>query len=772
MNDGRPRDRVHQRIEKLLGEMRELLQTEKDSAIKQRWKAEWAPALLKIIEERKTRPQVEISLMGGTGAGKSTLVNALLDARILPVSNMRACTAAISEISYAPGSEYRARIEFVSRESWHREISLLLEDVRDSQSADDGDGDGDAVAIPRAAKDKLSAVYGPWESGELPSLDLADFQEPPEIARALDAGFEELATSTLTDFRKRIRDYLDSKCRFWPIVETVNVSGPFAALECGAKLVDLPGINDPNEAREAVTKAYLKRSRFVWIVFNIKRVLTKDVSNLMQSDDFVRQIVMDGREDALTFVGTASDDIDIDSAWEEFDLDEDATLPQIAMARNKAVRQEVKGQVAELAARVARNADSSERRERLRDAFLGSKIFTLSARDYLALAGLAKNRPSFDELEHTEVKQLREHMIRTCSNFGVEAQTRAHHTRIGQVIHEIKAEVARGQSAIEQQRQITAVKRKELGGAIQRLATFLDRDLADCDERFAQDLSSGQELLSERIKRAADRGHHDLDRVIGQWQHMHWCTLRAVARRGGRYNSPTSGEHDFAADVCRPILEGITFAWTDFFGDRLTNALNKWSDRLVAMAERYGMDVLKELSALKSADHAKVQKDFEAVIETTQKVIREQLGQIQTEMTHRIGEVRRTLYEQIPEQVAVDMKPAFLEAADESGKGMKQRMIEKIATHAKRVSLDMFSDMEGQISQGVRSLNERLRLEYGEMQKTIKRHAAIPVQNLLGSDDVSVEELDERQAALSAMADFLATLASSEHRDKRIAEVS
>ena len=99
-------------------------------------------------------------------------------------------------------------------------------------------------------------------------------------------------------------------------------------------------------------------------------------------------------------------------------------------------------------------------------------------------------------------------------------------------------------------------------------------------------------------------------------------------------------------------------------------------------------------------------------------------------------------------------------------------MIEKIATHAKRVSLDMFSDMEGQISQGVRSLNERLRLEYGEMQETIKRHAAIPVQNLLGRDDVSVEELDERQAALSAMADFLATLGSSEHKEKRIAEVS
>ncbi len=54
---------------------------------------------------------------------------------------------------------------------------------------------------------------------------------------------------------KQIKKFLYLEERFWPIVKTVRIRGPFQALRSGAKLVDLPGINDPNEAREEITKA-------------------------------------------------------------------------------------------------------------------------------------------------------------------------------------------------------------------------------------------------------------------------------------------------------------------------------------------------------------------------------------------------------------------------------------------------------------------------------------------------------------------------------------
>jgi len=658
-------------------------------------------------------------------------------------------------------------VEFVSRDDWHKEIGLLLADIQDSRSGDGDGDDGDAIVIPRVAKDKLSAVYGPWDGGEIPSLKIEDYEEPPDIASALDAGFSEISTASLEDFRKQIRSFLDSKCRYWPIVGTVKIRGPFKALECGAKLVDLPGINDPNAAREHVTRTYLKQSQFVWIIFNIKRVLTKDVSNLMQSDDFVRQIVMDGRENALTFVGTASDDIDVDSAWEEFGVDEDCPIAELAVARNEAVRKEITAQVTDIAERLARNADSPDRAEGLRDAFLSFKICTVSARDYLALSKLAKNRPSFDDIDHTEIEQLRQHMIHICSAYGVEAQANTHHARISKVLDEIRAEISRGLAALDQKRDMSAKNRKELGGAISRLSSFLDRDLDDHKERFAQELTSGHDLLNERIKRATERGQRELDHVIGFWQRMHWATLRAVARRGGVFNSPTSGQHDFAADVSKPILDGITFAWTDFFGDRLTRSLDDWSSKLVSVAKRYGLDVLKEIGSLNLGDETSIRSDFKSIVDTTEKVVHELVGQMQTEMSKRIGEVRRTLYEQIPEQVAANMKPAFLAAAEESGTGMKQRMLDRIAKHANRVSRDMFNDIEEHIGEGVRSLTNRLVNTYGDMRDAVRRHVAIPVDHLMSTEDVSAEELEGRRSAYESVAAAIAEMPMVEIRRRR-----
>ena len=744
MNDSRTiaiREAVHQRIKLIMEEVKKLLNEHQDKRIHDSWNDRWSKAFHKIIEERKHRPQVEISLVGGTGSGKSTLVNALLGARILPVSNMRACTAAISEVAYAEGDQYRATVEFVSRESWHEEINCLLEDIRDCQSQTEANDQDDTIAIPRVARDKLAAVYGPWETNELPSLAIADYKEPPEIAEALSNGISEVATTSLDDFRKAIREYLDSSCRFWPIVKSVKLAGPFQALECGAKLIDLPGINDPNAAREKITRQYLKECRFVWIVFNIKRVLTKDVSNLMQGDDFVRQIVMDGRENALTFVGTASDDIDVDSAWEEFGLDEDAEFSALATARNEAAQGEINKQIADIADRIARNAGETKRASGLREAFLASRVFTVSARDYLALSRLAKNRPQFTSIAETQIDELREHMVTITADFGVEAQALAHHARINHILNEIKAEVARSRSAIDQQCEMSLAKRKELSEAVTRLASFLRRDLEDYQARFSQDLRAGHDVLAERIKRAIDRARYELDHIVAHWNQIHWATLRAISRRGGAYLSPTSGEHDFSADITRPILNGIAFAWSDFFGERLTSCLEKWSDKLITAATRHGLDVLRAVSALNLKAQSKVETDFKSVFETTEKVMREQLGQTQVEMNHRINEVRRKLYNTIPEQVENAMNPSFSAASEEEGAGMKKRMLVRISKDVEGVSQDMFADIEESLGVGVRSLTNWLCDKFGEMTDTIKRHTQIPMSNLMEQEGMSTQEL-------------------------------
>src|SRR5262249_14211624 len=161
---------------------------------------------------------VAISLVGGTGAGKSTLLNALIGARVLPVSNMRACTAAVCEVTYADGP-YRARVEFIPRSSWANEVRLLLADLRDTQSAvEEADNGLDLrFQMSRRVWDKLRTVYSLPEGDSQSSFDPFALIEPQEVKEALDSGSATIECADLKEFREEVSRYLDSRHRFWPI---------------------------------------------------------------------------------------------------------------------------------------------------------------------------------------------------------------------------------------------------------------------------------------------------------------------------------------------------------------------------------------------------------------------------------------------------------------------------------------------------------------------------------------------------------------------------
>lgn len=90
--------------------------------------------LLQNFESQAERTRTVIGVVGATGAGKSSVINAMLDEeRLLPTNCMRACTAVVTEISYNIKNElYRAEIEFISQDEWRKELAVLYQELLDA----------------------------------------------------------------------------------------------------------------------------------------------------------------------------------------------------------------------------------------------------------------------------------------------------------------------------------------------------------------------------------------------------------------------------------------------------------------------------------------------------------------------------------------------------------------------------------------------------------------------------------------------------------------
>lgn len=117
----------------------------------------------KLVETlaKSRAPRTVIGVVGDTGAGKSSVINALLEEeQLVPTSGMRACTAVVTEISYNPltpqtPQPYRAEIEFISYDEWNGELQILYENLKSDQNKKSS-GLSDEAEV---AWGKLKAVY-------------------------------------------------------------------------------------------------------------------------------------------------------------------------------------------------------------------------------------------------------------------------------------------------------------------------------------------------------------------------------------------------------------------------------------------------------------------------------------------------------------------------------------------------------------------------------------------------------------------------------------
>ncbi|KAF2212230.1 hypothetical protein CERZMDRAFT_67917 [Cercospora zeae-maydis SCOH1-5] len=319
------------------------------------------------VRKEAVQNRTVVGVVGNTGAGKSSVINAMLDEeRLVPTNCMRACTAVVTELSYNYSNDerakYRAEIEFIKPEEWRKELNVLFQEAFDDSgrvSAEVSNQDSEAGV----AYAKIRAVYFKKTREMLANTTIESLMADKKVRSVLGTT-RKITSPDVRSFYEKLQQVIDSKEKgqekrdkhgksgtrrvfeHWPLIKVVKIYVKSPALSTGAVIVDLPGVHDSNAARAAVAEGYMKQCTGLWIVAPITRAVDDKAAKNLLGDTFKRQLKFDGTYSAVTFICSKTDDISVTEATDSLQLGDrmeqlDDELNDIAL-RQRQLRKEKK----------------------------------------------------------------------------------------------------------------------------------------------------------------------------------------------------------------------------------------------------------------------------------------------------------------------------------------------------------------------------------------------------------------------------------------------
>lgn len=237
------------------------------------------------------RPRTEVALVGSTGTGKSALINALLgepgqETVAVASDFLCACTSAV--IRYLYGSDdfresktIMARIHFRNKDTL---CAMIKQHIAYFEASPRFDADykedaknGSMVRIEaeNQSRNALHTFSKLWGKDWTPSQLRSCLESPKFVADSIshmlniirdnkthgesgsDSCFLQYKSDSCSDLLSRYRDFFAQASGganvYWLAVEHVDIFLGNRLLKNGACLIDLPGLNDSDERRVALT---------------------------------------------------------------------------------------------------------------------------------------------------------------------------------------------------------------------------------------------------------------------------------------------------------------------------------------------------------------------------------------------------------------------------------------------------------------------------------------------------------------------------------------
>jgi hypothetical protein len=631
------------------------------------------PSELARLEEdlARSRP-IPIALVGLTGVGKSTLLNALLEQEFLPVGVIGSQTAAFVTISYAP--EWEVTCEYIE------ELELLQIFEEAGAEVDDKNETGSPEARERAEK-KVRALLTLKDDAPLPSRE--DLRAgAPGYLREIVASRQRRFIADV-DWREQL--ILHAKGRYWPITKTIDVRGPFEMLQSGVVISDLPGAGDLNRARAHQAAAAIKDAGQVLIAADGRLLQTSLMDQLEGAGRLPHRLFMNNENVQLILVGTSLDkglpDPDDDPGQvRELGLDPASAnvfdvFSAVRSEWTKAVRPLFAAWLRTKSLEFLPDLSEDERNQRVDQILTRVVVVPTSAKDWVRYKR-DKKMQVCRVPDDTGLPELRGH-INALADLQIATTVGALEQKIELLRESVLDSVERSETALGADIQgiVSAIERSR-----QRMQEVQDRHVQIVEDlrlsvldRFRQI----RETLGDKIQNAAlkmrEMGRKQVQTHLSD---LHWQSLRATVNHQGLWVTRNGRQVNLRDAMGGEMTRLVPQAWSRIADDRIRKQIEGAREQILSTLTEFTSGIRSVVDAEVADDLSRrtVDRLFEASLGRAETKIEQSVKRV----TDLLGQTSKDMQQRVDEAVDQSLGGVCGDCSEDAGVGWRLRSVTRI----------------------------------------------------------------------------------------------